>query len=135
MSSTTETFAVLDCAKGIAPLPEKQDEEMPLPAWYRSVYHISLDQLTIEDLSKAARQQIHSERIVPLVIERLQSEPLAGEMFDGELLVSLRSIGADYWSSHLKDAANVRTVIVAAWNDLPEDIQTDAKEILHVLGY
>ena len=133
MSSTTETFAVLDCVKGIAPLPEKQGEEMPLPAWYRSVYHIPLDQLTVQDLSKAARQQIHPERIVPLVIERLQNEPLAGEMFDGELLASLRSIGADYWRSHRKDAASVRAVIAAAWNDLPEDIQADAKEILRLL--
>lgn len=134
MSVTSETFAKLDLAKGIRPLPEKHGDEMPLPAWYRSVYHTPIDQLTIEDLSKAARQQLHVEQIVPLVIERLREEPLAGEMFDGELLTSLSSVVTSYWTTHRSDAAALKAIIDAAWSSLPEDVQVDAKEIIRLIN-
>ncbi len=130
MSKKTDTFATLDRENGIAPLPERHGEEMPLPAWYRTVYHTPLEELTIEDLCKASRQQLHIEQIIPIALARLREEPMAGEMFDGELLVSLRSVGVDYWVVHRSNAAALKAIIDAAWSNLPEDIQFDARDIL-----
>ena len=133
MSPEAKTFAALDRAKGIAPLPEEHGEEMPLPAWYRSVYQTPLDQLTIEDLSKAGRQSLHFEQVVPIIIARLGADPLAGEMFDGELLASLRSVGADYWKAHRSQAVALKAIIDAAWSNLPDDVRADAQEIQRVI--
>nr|WP_321349303.1 contact-dependent growth inhibition system immunity protein [uncultured Methanoregula sp.] len=129
-----KSFADLDQTKGHASLPPKQGEELPLPQWYRSVYHTPLAELTDWDLARACQQRIHIEEIVPIVLERLRVDPLVGEMFDGQLLVSLRSLGATYWQAHPKDTETVKMIVKKSWSDLPEDVRTDAQEILQAAG-
>jgi hypothetical protein len=73
------------------------------------------------------------EQIVPLVIERLGEDPLAGDMFDGELLASLLSVVAGYWKTHRSDAVALKAIIDAAWSSLPEDVGADATEILRLI--
>ncbi|MDR1191336.1 MAG: hypothetical protein LBK60_06705 [Verrucomicrobiales bacterium] len=130
MPLKTDTFASLDHQKGVAPLPMQQGEEWPLPAWYRSVYDTPLDQLTITDLSRAVGQQLHVEQLMPLVIERLKVDPLAGEWFDGQLLASLCSVTHAYWKTHPNDWVILKKIINTAWNNLPEDVCADVNELL-----
>lgn len=123
------TFAILDRQKGYAKLPPATEEECPLPTWYRAVCEIPIDQLGLEDICKACRQQIHLEHVVPLALRTLKSEPLAGEMYDGELLVSLKSVPADYWRTHWDEVLTLKPIIEAvcaneiAAEDLPQDVQ------------
>jgi CDI immunity proteins len=77
---------MLDTEKGIPESPPVTADEYPLPAWYRAVRDIPLRELSVEDLSKANRQQIHPDHIVPTMLELLQTNPLAGEMYDGSFL-------------------------------------------------
>ena len=56
------------------------DNEYPLAAWYRFIREVPLDQLGLEDIAKATRQQVHIEHVVPLALRLLQADPLAGEM-------------------------------------------------------
>jgi CDI immunity proteins len=126
------TFAALDKRKGVPALEPTDDQEFPLPAWYRSVYNIPIEQLGIEDLAKACRQNIHLEEVVPIIADRLKDDPYAGEMYEGELLVSLKSVPKDFWSA--KSAA-VQTLsgvcsMVAEDCDAPRELREDAAELL-----
>ncbi len=80
------SFARLVKEKGFPEPAQASGDDFPLPAWYRSIRDVPLDELRIEDISKALRQNIHLEQVIPLALKRLQMEPLAGEMYQGELL-------------------------------------------------
>ncbi|HTV39849.1 MAG TPA: contact-dependent growth inhibition system immunity protein [Candidatus Sulfotelmatobacter sp.] len=110
------TFALLDRERGVA-LPPKLVEEFPLPAWYRAVSDIPLEELAVEDICKACRQQIHVAHIVPIALRLLKAAPLTGEMYDGELFVSLNSVGRNYWQDHKDEAMNLQLVAKKARED------------------
>jgi hypothetical protein len=132
MSAERLTFALLDRARRIAEPGPASGEEYPLEAWYRSVRDLPLDELTTEDLSRALRQNIHLDHIVPLALKILGAEPLAGEMYDGELLVSLKAVPPRYWSRHEDERRSLRSSIEAAlrMEEATEDVRTDARELL-----
>jgi hypothetical protein len=127
------TFAGLDRAKGVSELPPATSEEYPLPAWYRAVREIPLEQLGVEDICKACRQQIHLEHIVPVALRMLESNALAGEMYDGELLVSLKSVPTEYWRRCSEDATTLKKVAerALALDTTGDDVRQDAKELLN----
>ncbi len=124
------TFALLDKEKGIPDPAPVVGEEYPLPAWYRSVRNVPLEQLTVEDISKACRQGIHLKQVVPLALKALGANPLEGEMYDGELLVSLKAVGRDYWSINTEDRASCLAILESSIVDFPEDVAEDANELL-----
>jgi hypothetical protein len=116
-------------------LPPAEDEEFPLPVWYRAVRDICLQELGVEDLAKANRQQIHPDYVIPITLRLLQSEPLAGEMYDGELIASLRSAPTGYWSVQTKDTAVLQTVICRAikMETTDDDLRQDLRDFLRRL--
>ncbi|HEY3857555.1 MAG TPA: contact-dependent growth inhibition system immunity protein [Verrucomicrobiae bacterium] len=130
------SFATLDKEKGLPESPPASGEEYPLPAWYRSIRDVPLDELGIEDISKAIRQNIHLENVVPLALRRLQTEPLAGEMYEGELLASFKCIPADYWSKHPTERQSLNLVISAVLQEaeVTDTIRQDADELLHTVA-
>ena len=103
------TFEEIERRKGFSgPLPKTSGDEYPLPAWYRSVRSKPLYEFTIEDLCRSCRENIHLEHIVPLCLSKLAREPMAGELYDGELPVALRSVPTSYWASN----SDQRTLLV-----------------------
>lgn len=123
------TFAILDRDRGIPdPLPSAE-EEFPLPAWYRAVRDTPLEQLTVEDISKACRQQIHLDHVVPRALHILQTQPLAGEMYDGEVLASLSAIPQEYWHSHVADAESLREIVQSLPQNVDADLQRDVERL------
>ena len=129
------TFALLDKESGIHDLPPTQDDEYPLPTWYRSIRETPVDKLGVEDICKACRQQIHLEHIVPIALEFLVVNPSAGKLYDGELIVSLKHIPISYWSSHAREAEIVKKVIekVLQFENEVDGLERDLKELLHIL--
>jgi hypothetical protein len=71
------TFAELDRARGYPQLGEPRGEELPLPAWYRQVYRVPLENLSVLDLCRACQQEIHLEQVVPIALRFLETDPLA----------------------------------------------------------
>jgi len=126
------SFAILDREKGVPELPPATGEEYPLPAWYRAIRETPLEELTVEDIAKACRQQIHVEHVVPIALRLLQSEPLAGEMYDGELLVSIKSVPTDFWSAHKTEAAALKSICdeLSKREGLSADLLQDVAELL-----
>jgi len=126
------TFAILDQEKGVPAPPLASGEEYPLPAWYRTVRELPLDELGVEDICKACRQNIHLEHVVPLALQLLETEPLSGALYDGELLVSLKSIPPDYWSKHEDERLLLKSLIesVRGCGTITADVRQDAEELL-----
>ena len=93
---------------------------------------IPIEELGVEGICKACRQQIHIEHVVPIALRVLQSEPLAGEMYDGELLASLKSILPDYWPTHPPEAAVLKAICegVRGNANLSDDVRQDVVELL-----
>jgi hypothetical protein len=137
-ASTDEhnTFSMLDKEKGIPELPPVTADEYPLPAWYRAVRDVPLRELSPEDLSKANRQQIHPDHVVPTTLALLQSDPLAGDMYDGELLVSLSSVPPEYWSAHADQTEALKSVIGRAiqMDGTTDDVRKDFEDFMTRIG-
>ena len=125
------TFAALDRQQCIPePAPALADE-LPLPAWYRSVRGVPLDRLSVEDISKAVRQRIHVLHVVPLALRMLQSDPLVGELYDGELLVALKSVPDTYWTQQPEKAQVLMAITeqLLQPGTIDADLQKDVKEL------
>jgi hypothetical protein len=131
------TFALLDRERGIAEPPPVSGDEYPLAAWYRSVREVPLDEFKVEDISKAIRQNVYLEQVVPLALRLLKSEPLAGELYDGELLASLKAVPSQYWSQHEDERLSIKSAIEAAlrMEETTEDVRRDAQELLSKTAY
>jgi hypothetical protein len=126
------SFALLDRRNGVPEPGPALGDEYPLAAWYRAVREVPLEELTVEDISKAVRQNVHLENVVPLALRLLASEPLAGEMYDGELLASLKAVPAQYWLQHQDERRSLQGVAEAALRSevATEDVRRDAQDLL-----
>ena len=126
------SFAFLDKQQGLPELPPTPDDDYPLPAWYRSVRETPLDELGLEDICKACRQQIHLEHIVPIALQHLQADPLAGETFDGELVVALRCVPREYWPDRPDQARALVSILdrVLSGNAADNDVRQDVEDLL-----
>ncbi len=126
------TFALLDQRAGVPePAPDSPDE-FPLPAWYRRVRGLPIDELTVEDVCKACRQRIHVEHTVPRALRILEETLLAGEIYEGELLVALASIPRQYWTTHDDQRMSLASIIgrVLRMEGTTADVKRDAQELL-----
>lgn len=85
-------------------------ENWPLVQWYERLRDTPLDEFSDGDLSTACRQRVCLDQIIPVALCRLEQTPLAGELYDGELLVALASIPDDYWVHHAPLASAVRRI-------------------------
>jgi hypothetical protein len=68
-----------------------------LDEWYRSIRDFSLSDLPIADVARSCRQGLFPDYVVPVAIRHLGENPLAGDLYDGELLVSLRNVAGGFW--------------------------------------
>ena len=127
------TFAMLDRLEGFDEGHRTPADDYPLQVWYRNVRETPIENLSLADIARASRQQIHIDQVVPVALRFLQQEPLAGDLYDGELLVSLKSVPAGYWKTHAADAAALRSIAVAALQrheGVAEDLRRDVAELL-----
>jgi hypothetical protein len=62
---------------------------------------IPIGQLSVEDLRLLIGQSIGLEWLIPLAIEVLVDDPLvAGDFYEGDLLVAVLAIENTYWADH-----------------------------------
>jgi hypothetical protein len=124
------TFAILDRELGLPELPPATGEEFPLPAWYRAVRDVRIEKLGVEDICRACRQRIHSGHVVPIALQILKVQPLAGEMYDGELLMSLAEVEQEYWRCNAAQAQLLRDIVMATRSQIDNDSQSDISRLL-----
>ncbi|MCA8982948.1 MAG: contact-dependent growth inhibition system immunity protein [Planctomycetaceae bacterium] len=125
--TNTVTFRQLEFASSSSK-PAAGDSA--LDEWYRRVRDIPINELDDGDLCRACRQQVYLDHVVPIAVERLTVQPLAGEMYDGELLVAMKSIPTGYWQRNSRisqDLADVVKKVHVLSED--DDILADADEV------
>jgi hypothetical protein len=128
--SGTLTFAELERRGGI-PASSEPSDEFPLPAWYRTVREVPLSRLSPTDIARACRQKLFVGHVVPIAVAMLQLNPLEGEAYEGELLVSLKVVPPTYWQQNPVERQAIRAVIarVLGSPDTPGDLRSDAEEL------
>ena len=90
--------------------------EYPLQAWFASVYDKPLNLFSEGDLARATRQQLFLEHIVPMNLQLLAKDPLAGEYYEGELLQALQSVPSKYWLQHVHMRQLLQGIVKTVYN-------------------
>ena len=100
--------------------------ESPLEAWYERVRDKQLAEFSDEDLAKSCRQELFLDFVVPFAVERIETDPLAGELYDGELLEAVALIMRGFWLEHQSLANRLCRVIT-------QTTLTDDKRVLQAI--
>lgn len=119
------TFRQIESCKGIAAADEGDDSS--LGKWYQTVRDTPLGQFSDKDLGIACRQQVYMEFVVPVLLSRLESEPLAGDMYDGELLIALAALPRQFWAKNIVAACALQTLLDSVV------VETDNADVLAAL--
>lgn len=109
---------------------KEPSQQSSLEQWFERVIDIPINELTVEDLCRAIRQELCIAQLMPRVLEVLADDPLAGEYYDGELIAALSMIK----EKELKAQGNTFIKIQQLVNQLPpSDINDDLrKDILKI---
>jgi hypothetical protein len=93
-----------------------------LETWYKVVRDKPISEFGYNDLCKSCRQVVFPDFVIPIAIATLRKEPLAGELYDGELIAAMGHIGREYWVNHPAQAVEIvgiaKSVIPEANDDL-----------------
>jgi len=105
-----------------------------LESWYHDKRLVPFGELSAWDVSRAITQRICLEQLVPIAIELLQENPMAGEWYEGDLLDAMRKVPIAYWSTHIgqRDAMKIVCERVVEHEDYKND-QADIDSILDEL--
>ncbi len=115
------------------PNPNANTGDSPLERWYRSVRDKPIGEFSYNDLCKACRQELYPEAVIPRVIEVLRKDPLAGEKYDGEMLVALKSINRQFWAIHPSQAKEIATIARSVIGQVDSELQTELEELIALL--
>ena len=104
---------------------KEPDQQSPLELWFERIIDVPLEELSVEDLCRAVRQELFIDQLMPRVLEVLTEEPLAGEYYDGELIAALSTIKGN----DLKDQKGTFAQIKQLINQIsPSDINDDLRK-------
>ncbi|AIQ99801.1 hypothetical protein RJ490_004810 [Pluralibacter gergoviae] len=106
------------------------EQQSPLEQWFEQVIDTPLNELSVEDLCRAIRQELYIDQLMPRVLDVMQNDPLAGEYYDGELIAALSTVK----EKDLKDQKSIFIQIQKIINNLsPTDVNDDLrKDILKI---
>lgn len=118
MMTFRKLIGKLDVAKA-------HEQQSSLEQWFERVIDIPLNELSVEDLCRAIRQELYIDQLMPRILEVMKDDPLAGEYYDGELIAALSTVK----EKDLKDQKDIFIQIQKIINNLsPTDINNDLKK-------
>ena len=104
---------------------KEPSQQSPLEQWFECIIDTPIEELSVEDLCRAIRQELCIPQLMPRVLEVMTDDPLAGEYYDGELIAALSTIK----ESDLKDQRNTFIQVQQIINQLqPSDVSDDIKK-------
>jgi hypothetical protein len=93
-----------------------------------------LNQFTVEDLRIMIGQQISLPILIPLAVERLESEPLAeGSHYPGDLLAMVLKVDESFWTAHSDSFERVRRVLGRVRDSLASLDEMTARTVKELL--
>lgn len=103
------------------------DQQSPLEQWFERVIDIPLEELSVEDLCRAIRQEICIDQLMPRILEILTEDPLAGEYYDGELISALATVKMKHLKDHMDSFQKAKALVnkidtSTLDNDIKKDI-------------
>lgn len=122
----------------IRPIVEQTLDELEGVAWGEPKYdsylvstvhrlrRVPIGQFMIEDLRIVIGQQVGTEFLVPLALDRLELDPMAeGDFYEGDLLAAVLRIESDFWTTHRHLVPRLLRVIDDAIKALPDADTSD----------
>ena len=117
------TFREMEMAEGL--LPSSEVIHTSLTRWYERIRCVPLSAFGIEDLCRSVRQVLYPEYVVPVAVKAVEEDPLAGELYEGELVHAFESIPDGFWREHRQLAARLLAVMEGAIPRLSGDTKED----------
>ena len=114
-----KTFREMEMAKGL--VPSSEVIHTSLTDWYERIRYVPLSMFGIEDLCRSLRQVLYPEHVVPIAVRAIEEDPLAGDMYEGELACAFRAIPGGFWREHRQLAARLLAVMEGAIPRLSDD--------------
>ena len=112
-------------------LPEYQPGDSALEEWYESIRDTPIEEFEDDDLCRAVRQQIFLSFLLPIAVSRLKNDPTIGGIYDGELLVSFRSLPPSFWKENPAEACAVRMAALRVQaEDVGQEVIENVKQLL-----
>lgn len=112
------------------------DKKYNLEIWYNKLLEKTYSELTIADVMRMIRQEIFGEIALKKAVDLLKDNPLAGEMYEGELLEKLLNEKIEIIKKIYKDDIKM---ILKQGREIAEKyewITTDEKnEFLNLIKY
>lgn len=121
------TFREIEASRGILFGGETGDSF--LNEWYQTVRDRPLGQFSNKDFGIACRQRLYLECVVPVLLSHLELEPLAGDMYDGELLTAIAVLPREFWLNNGEFASMLRTFLDSV------AIETDDGDVMAALRH
>lgn len=114
-------------------------EDIPssLAEWYFSVRDVPLINLSVADVCRALRQNLFISHVLPIAMTLLNIDVLAGDKYDGELVVALSGLSKKDWQEN-KLAARQAIIFLdlvkklSRSSELLRDVSTLADVIIRV---
>lgn len=86
-------------------------QQSPLEQWFERVIDIPLEEMSVEDLCRAIRQEICIDQLMPRILDILTEDPLAGEYYDGELISALATVNMINLKDHIDSFQKAKALI------------------------
>ncbi|QIA03874.1 contact-dependent growth inhibition system immunity protein [Pseudomonas fluorescens] len=105
-----------------------------LDEWYVSVRDVPINELAVGDICRALRQELFTRYVLPVAVALLSDDVLAGDRYDGELLVALAGLNEVHWRENTGAAIQVNAAL-AALKDFCNDSELlkDASSLMKML--
>ncbi|MDR3586814.1 MAG: contact-dependent growth inhibition system immunity protein [Desulfosporosinus sp.] len=102
MSNDTSRIKIhdIEIIKGVN-VPINSQELSSLEKWYNKVRGKYLFELTDGDVARFIRQNLYLEYLIPEAITRLENSPLAGELYNGEILSMMSNVNSSFWIENI----------------------------------
>lgn len=109
---------------------KEPSQQSSLEQWFEKVMDVPIEELAVEDICRAIRQQLCVDQLMPRVLDILIEDPLAGEYYDGELIAALSTVDEKDFKGHKNTFMQIKQII----NQIPpSDINSDLrKDILKI---
>ncbi|MBK0097471.1 hypothetical protein IBT49_15915 [Erwinia sp. S63] len=109
---------------------ENPSNQSSLEIWFKSVMDVPLEKLELSDLCRALRQRVCVEQLMPLVLDILDEDPLAGEIYDGELIAALATLKNEESMCHKEYLIRIlKSINKIDINNVERDVQDEIKMI------
>jgi len=124
-----QTFSQIEQAEGID-CDEMRTPCSPLAAWYDQVREKRFRDFSIGDWCKCVRQELYLKYVIEWVVSKLRDNPLAGDMYDGELVNALTSVSPAFWDDHNREKEEITAIVRCAYDRYTDDVKRNIDEML-----